>query len=137
MDQLGDYGTDPNACPPDHGLGVDGKPGQCPQSFGILQVRYPYHGPPVNQPTWPEAVSSTAYNADYTYAYWRGCYEGDFTWLNDVEHGSPYVAGDLWGCLGVWYSGRWHTPTAEGYIQAVKGYYSDQVWTRSSFVRAG
>ena len=45
---LGDWGTDASACPPGHGLGADGKPGQCPQSYGILQNRYPYE-----QASWP------------------------------------------------------------------------------------
>ncbi len=31
-----------NGCPPGHGPGVDGMPGQCPQSWGILQNRYPF-----------------------------------------------------------------------------------------------
>ena len=36
----GDWET--SGCPPGHGPGVDGKPGLCPQSWGILQNRYPY-----------------------------------------------------------------------------------------------
>jgi hypothetical protein len=35
----GDSGTDAAACPPGHGLGVDGTAGKCPQSYGILQTR--------------------------------------------------------------------------------------------------
>ena len=31
-----------------HGLGADGKPGQCAESYGILQNRYPYE-----QSAWP------------------------------------------------------------------------------------
>jgi autotransporter family porin len=133
MSTVGDYGTDPKACPPGHDLGVDGTPGQCPQSYGILQVRYPYHGPPAGNETWPEAEQSTAYNVDYTYSVWRACYEGDYTWLNTVDRGGTYAAGDLWGCVGMWFSGRWHTDAANGYIDAVRGYYDSQVWKDASF----
>ena len=134
MANLGDYGTDAANCVPRRGLGVDGKKGQCPESAGILQVRYPYHGPPASLATWPEAAESTAYNADYTYAVWRTCYEGGYAWLNDVEHSGTYAAGDLWGCLGVWFSGRWHTEPAEQYIAAVKDYVDQRIWTTRNFV---
>jgi hypothetical protein len=41
MDNKGDWGTDASRCPANHGPGMDGKPGTCPQSYGMLQVRYP------------------------------------------------------------------------------------------------
>jgi autotransporter family porin len=136
MSNLGDFGTDPAACPPDHGLGADGKAGQCPQSVGILQVRYPYHGPPAGRPTWPEAEQSTAYNVDYAYANWRSCYEGDVEWLNTTDRGATYAAGDAWGCVGVWFSGRWHTKPADDYIAAVHTYYDQHIWTTGSFINS-
>ena len=129
----GDFGNDASACPPNHGLGKDGQAGQCPQSYGILQVRYPYHGPPAGLDTWPEAETSTAYNADYMYSNWRSCYEGDETWLNTVERGEDYKAGDLWGCVGVWFSGRWKTADANWYIGVVQGYYNSKPWLNSGF----
>lgn len=137
MDAEGDWSTDAAACPTDHGLGVDGKDGQCPESFGLLQIRWLYHGPPANRPTWPEAVTSTAYNVDYTYAIWRSCYEGDLTWLNEVDKGATYAAGDAWGCLGVWFAGRWMTEPARQYIDAVRTYRNDRIWTTSDFRNAG
>ena len=79
---LGDWGTDAAACPPGHGPGADGKPGQCPQSYGILQNRYPFE-----QASWPGIADSTAMNADTAYAIWRSCYDGYETWLNNVPHG--------------------------------------------------
>jgi autotransporter family porin len=82
QDAKGDWGGDPDKCPPGHGLGVDGVPGQCPESWGILQNRYPYE-----QSAWPGMADSTAFNADLTYAIWRVCYEGYEWWLNDVERG--------------------------------------------------
>jgi len=131
MNVLGDFGTDATACPPSHPLGADGKPGQCPQSYGILQVRYPYHGPPAGRNTWPEAATSTAYNVDYTYAIWRSCYEGDLTWL-----GAGYAAGDIWGCVGVWFSGQWHSAAADTYIAFVRNYFDTQIWKTPSFISA-
>jgi hypothetical protein len=125
---LGDFGTDPARCPPGHGLGVDGTPNKCPESYGILQNRYPYE-----QSTWPAIGSSTAGNADTAYGIWRACFEGYESWLNTVDRGSQYAAGDAWGCIGRWYSGRWHTTAAEGYITNVNGYLSSRIWETPNF----
>lgn len=124
----GDWTTDASRCAPGHGLGADGQPGQCPESWGVLQNRYPYE-----QSAWPGIESSTAFNADAAYAIWRACYEGYEWWLNDVERGQPYAAGDAWGCMGRWFAGRWHTPPADDYITKVRGYLNDRVWEQPSF----
>jgi hypothetical protein len=124
----GDFGTDPTACPPGHGLGADGQAGQCPQSYGILQNRYPFE-----QTSWPGIGSSTAMNADTAYAIWRVCFDGYERWLNDVERGAQYGAGDAWGCVGRWFAGRWHTAPAEQYVAAVQGYESQRIWQTASF----
>jgi hypothetical protein len=131
----GDFATDPAVCPPGHEIGKDGKNGQCPESIGILQVRYQYHGPPAGLATWPEAETSTAYNVDYAYAVWRTCFEGDWLWLNEQDRVGTYGAGDAWGCVGVWFAGRWHTSEAEGYIGAVKANAASKIWRSSSFLR--
>ncbi|GAA4261691.1 hypothetical protein GCM10022255_095270 [Dactylosporangium darangshiense] len=128
MDNKGDWGTDASRCPANHGLGADGTPGKCPESYGMLQVRYPY-----NLAAFPDVEKSTAMNVDYAYAVWRDCYEGKMTWLNTVERGSQYAAGDAWGCMGVWFSGRWHTSAAEGYITRVRNYMSQRIWTTLNF----
>ncbi|WP_290863576.1 sigma-70 family RNA polymerase sigma factor [Hamadaea sp.] len=128
MDNKGDYGTDASRCPAGHGLGEDGAPGKCPESYGIMQVRYPY-----NMQAFPGVEKSTAMNADYAYAVWRSCYEGKMTWLNTVDRGSQYKAGDAWGCLGVWFAGRWHTDAAEQYVKRVKEYLSQRIWTTRNF----
>jgi hypothetical protein len=124
----GDWAGERAACPPGHGLGADGRPGECPQSYGILQNRYPYE-----RSAWPGINQSTAMNADTAYAVWRACFEGYERWLNDVERGRPYVAGDAWGCAGRWFSGRWHTRPAEDYISKVNGYLSHRVWEQPDF----
>ncbi len=123
---LGDWS--PSNCAPGHGLGVDGRPGLCPQSWGILQNRYPFQ-----QTSWPGIATSTAMSADTAYAIWRSCYDGYETWLNTVTHAGSYTAGDVWGCVGRWKAGRWHTPQAQRYIAAVKRYLRERVWTKANF----
>lgn len=128
QDTKGDWTTDASRCAPGHGLGVDGQPGQCPESFGILQNRYPYE-----KSAWPGIDTSTSFNADTAYGIWRACFEGYEWWLNDVERGWDYAAGDAWGCMGRWFSGRWHTAAAEYYIGRVKEYYNTRIWEQSYF----
>jgi hypothetical protein len=128
---LGDFGTDASACPPGHGIGADGVPGECPQSYGILQNRYPYE-----QQSWPGIGRSTAMNADTAYAIWRACYDGYETWLNTVPRGSQYHAGDSWGCIGRWFAGRWRTAPADGYIHKVRQYMVEKIWLTPDFKHA-
>ncbi|SNT61193.1 autotransporter family porin [Asanoa hainanensis] len=124
----GDYAADATRCAPGHGLGSDGRAGQCPESFGILQDRHPYQ-----KSAWPGVARSTAMNADLAYAIWRGCFEGYEGWLGKEERGSAYRAGDQWGCVGRWYSGRWHTPDSEDYIAKVKDYLKRRIWETRDF----
>ena len=112
----GDWTRNGDYCAPGHDLGEDGRPGQCPESWGILQVRYRFFNT-----AFPDAVQSTAFNADTAYAVWRACYEGYEWWLSD--HSTPeqaYQAGDAWGCIGRWYSGRWYDDLAERYIDCIQ-----------------
>jgi hypothetical protein len=125
---LGDWGTDPTACPPGHKLGADGTQGQCPQSYGILQNRYPFE-----KGSWPGIGRSTAMNADTAYAIWRSCYDGFEPWLNTVERSGTYHKGDMWGCVGRWFAGRWHTAPAQQYIAKVKKYESERIWLTPDF----
>ena len=124
----GDWAGDVGACPPGHGLGADGRAGECPQSYGILQNRYPYE-----RSAWPGIDRSTSMSADAAYATWRACFEGYERWLNEAERGRPYGPGDAWGCAGRWFSGRWHTEPAEDYIAKVKGYLRNRVWEQPQF----
>jgi hypothetical protein len=125
---MGDWTTDPTRCAPGHGIGVDGTPGQCPESWGILQNR-----DTGGAYAWPSIRNSTAFNADTAYAVWRACYEGYEWWLNDVEKGQNYVAGDAWGCVGRWFSGRWHTQPAQDYIGRVQANLNARVWEQPNF----
>ncbi len=122
----GDWGTDRTACPPGHRhLNAQG---QCAQSYGILQNRYPFE-----KSSWPGIGRSTAMNADTAYAIWRACYDGYETWLNTVERGSQYHKGDVWGCVGRWFAGRWRTAPALQYIAKVKQYKRERIWETPDF----
>lgn len=128
--KLGDWTTNAELCPPGHGIGADGRSGECPQSYGILQNRYS-----LEKSVWPGISVSTAMNADAAYAIWRSCYDGYEIWLNNVPDGRLYQAGDLWGCVGRWFAGNWYTPEAYRYIDLVKKYLSEQVWLQPYFAR--
>lgn len=94
-------------------------------SVGILQVKGA-DIPPTHPGTWPAAWNSTAFNVDYTLAIRRLCYEGKETWLHDKN--ASYAAGDMWGCIGRWYSGGWHDAGANQYIQKVQSALAAKTW---------
>jgi len=123
---LGGWTTNPAECPPGNKPGQDGKPGECPVTYGILQNTYGNGG-------WPAIARSTAMNADAAYAIWRACYDGYQTWLNSTPRGGQYRQGDVWGCLGAWFSGQWRNPPALGYIAQVQRYLHQKIWLKPSF----
>jgi hypothetical protein len=124
--QRGDWTTDQSYCPPGT---FDGS--GCYQSYGILQIKWYYF-----QDTWPMSRYDTAFNAEYVYGMIRACYEG---WTTYLEQGTPlpgypqYAAGDLWGCLGRWYSGWWYTQGAVNYIASVRAALAQEVWISPNF----
>ncbi|HVN13166.1 MAG TPA: hypothetical protein VMT69_13810 [Kineosporiaceae bacterium] len=85
-------------------------------SFGILQIKVSEH-----LGTWPWARDSTAYNVDYVLARRRACYEG---WTYD----GPVSRGDLWGCIGMWYSGTYGSGYAD-YVASVRHAFATRPWT--------
>ena len=114
--QLGD--SAPNTQP-----GLNGN-----SSVGILQVK---GGdiPPTHPGTWPYAWDSTSWNADYSFAVRCACFEGKFTWL-----GNGYKAGDMWGCVGEWYSGQWYdSGNTASYIASVKNHLANKDWLKPGF----
>ncbi len=130
----GDVTTDPNSCTPVYPIGTyNGVNNVCPESVGLLQVRWNYHTSAFED---NNAVFSTAYNIDYYGSVWRTCYDGGYGWLNDVEKGATYAAGDSDGCLGVWFAGRWRTAPALEYITNVKSNLTNRVWESTSFKSA-
>ena len=111
----------------------DGSPGVCPHSFGLLQVRW--NADRGSRGTFPLARDGTAFAVDYALAVWRACYEGYEVWLNDVERGQQYAAGDEWGCVGRWYAGRWYVNGAVEYVGAVQQHRAALTWRTIRFVR--
>jgi hypothetical protein len=98
------------------------------ESFGLLQIREPYH-----RVTFPSSRDSTSFNVDYTLASRRSCFEGYIGWLNQVQPGNDYRAGDQWGCFGMWFSGRWKDAPALNYISVVQGHLSRRTWAQPGF----
>ena len=106
-------------------------------SFGVGQVRRSAHGSAFQFPQ-VNAQNSTAYNLDYTYASWRACYEGVYGWLNQTsERNGTYGPGDVWGCLGVWFSGRWYWNN-DAYLNqqgdSVRWHYDNRTWLTPQFI---
>lgn len=100
------------------------------ESYGLLQVRRTYH-----EGTYPTSVHSVPFNVDYALAWRRACYEGYFNWI------PAEAKGDEWGCVGLWFSGRWKDgdPNVEygganWYIGKVKGYLNTKPWLSPDFV---
>jgi len=126
---LGDYVDDRAECPP----GYTTLP--CPVTFGIVGTK---------STSWPGIFpwnrDSTAASVDVLGGWLRGCYNGWVWWLRD--HGNQsrgaYHAGDLWGCVGAWYSGDWHDgpvsgPGGENYILSAEHWYKLRPWLRPTF----
>jgi Transglycosylase SLT domain len=96
--------------------------GNAGSAFGLFQIRIPYHC------CYPLIADSTAFNADYYGAYLRGLYNGRDGWLNTVPRGQTYKAGDLWGSVGEWASGRWHLGTSASYVAEVRKRLAQRTW---------
>jgi hypothetical protein len=93
------------------------------RSRGILQVKCWGAGTPHDY-TAPYCLTSTAYNADYALAWLRACYDGGFAevgWLPEASR------GDLWGCVGLWYSGELHRGD-ESYVASVRRNLAERAW---------
>jgi hypothetical protein len=124
--QRGDQTNDSTQCPPGTWNGSD-----CYQSFGILQIKYIY-----NKTAWPMSRDDTAFNAEYMYGIIRACYEGWTTYLYDrtpVAGYPRYHPGDIWGCVGRWYSGSWYDQGALAYIKSVKMQMANKTWQQPGF----
>ena len=124
--QLGDYTTNASLCPPGTWNGSS-----CYQSYGILQIKYTYF-----KTEWPMSRQDTAFNAEFVYGWIRNCYEGwtDYLYSVTPSPGYPtYHAGDIWGCLGFWFSGSWYTSGAINYINIIKQDYQQKPWLQPGF----
>ena len=126
----GDFVSDRSECPPGY------RTLPCPVTFGIVGTK---------STSWPGIFpwnrNSTAAAVDVLGGWLRGCYEGWVWWLR--QHGNRsrgvYHAGDIWGCVGAWFSGNWHdgasgTPgTGENYISRTRHWYAVRPWLRRGF----
>jgi hypothetical protein len=101
-------------------------------SFGLFQVRRPYH---CVEPVCAQFRDDAAFNADYYGGILRAYYDGKQTWLNDVrsENGRAYRRGDVWGSVGAWFSGRWWNAAARGYVAKVEHALATRVWRSAGF----
>jgi hypothetical protein len=126
---FGDYVHDAAKCLPGY------KKLPCPVTFGIVGTK---------STSWPGVFpwnrDSTAAAVDVLGGWLRGCYEGWVRWLRD--HGSrsreSYHAGDIWGCVGAWYSGDWHDgpaagPGGESYLLRAQYWEKFRPWLRRRF----
>jgi hypothetical protein len=110
-------------------------PGICPQTFsiaGVMSWQAPSWGRmPGNQNgTFPFNRDSTAFAVDYLASQLRGCYNGWEYWLKDSGH---YAKGDIWGCVGAWYAGDWHSSDANGYLHRVRTELNNRTWLESDW----
>jgi hypothetical protein len=111
--------------------------GSCPQTFSIVGLKSwqdPAWGAwPDNQNgTFPFNRNSTAFAVDYLGGELRGCHEGWESWLKTTGT-RGYAAGDLWGCVGSWYAGAWHTSDADNYIDQVRRALQTRPWLDSDW----
>jgi hypothetical protein len=109
----------------------------CPRTFsivGVMSWQDPSWGAlSGNQNgTFPFNRDSTAFAVDYLGAQLRGCFEGWERWLGTTGTGR-YAAGDLWGCVGAWYAGDWHSPDADGYVSRVRGELTGHTWLQADW----
>ena len=96
-------------CAPDDGADP------CPTSFGLLQNKWYF-----NRTAYPMLRTMTPFHLDWSAAKLRGCYEG--------RNGHP--AGDIWGCVGEWFSGAWDDADAVAYASRVKARLVARPWSR-------
>jgi len=98
------------------------------ESYGLMQVKKSVH-----TGTYPLSSQSSAFNADYYGMVARYYYDGCGGWLNTMDKGRTYAAGDMVGSLGAWYAGRWYTTAATGYATKVKDFQRSRPWATAGF----
>ena len=92
-------------------------------SYGLMQIKRETGEPWTGWTgTHPLSQVSTAFNVDYYGAVIRACYEG--YWGH---------TGDLWGCVGSWYSGGWYDQGAQNYIASAKQKLTSRTWAQPGF----
>jgi hypothetical protein len=120
-----------------HDYQADYGRGLCPKTFsiaGVMSWQDPAWGRMRGNQngTFPFNRDSTAFALDFVASDLRGCLEGWEPFLADTGTGT-YAAGKLWGCVGAWFSGDWHSPAANRYIHLVRGELADRTWLERSW----
>ena len=106
--------------------------GLCPQTFSILGIKswwdpaWGFNFAGNQNGSFPFNRNSTAFAADYYAAELRTCLESWVLWLPDTTN-------DLWGCVGYWFSGDWHSAAADQYAAEVQGHLNNHVWLQPGF----
>jgi hypothetical protein len=117
----------------DYGVGL------CPKTFsiaGVMAWQAPSWGRMRSNQngTFPFSRNSTAYALDYLGGSLRGCFEGWQRWLDNTGT-QDYRPGDMWGCVGSWYSGSWHDAAGEGYSSRVRAELANRTWLAAGWAR--
>ena len=86
----------------------------CPTSFGLLQSKW-YFRPGL----YPWTRTSTAFSLDASLAE-IGCLDG-------LGYSGTKTRGDIWGCIGFWYSGEFGT-NDRAYIADVQSKLKEKAW---------
>jgi autotransporter family porin len=116
--QLGDHTHNAAACK------KIGKAAPCYQTYSLVQIKGTIH-----PGTYPQSALSVPFAVDYAMAFLHACYNGAFTWL-----GNGYRAGDIWGCVGMYYSGTWRHAGGSKYVAQVKHHIGTKAWNTPNFV---
>jgi hypothetical protein len=96
------------------------------ESVGLFQVRCLWGR--FHVAACPSSRLSSAYNADYALAFRRACYEGLFWFWFPSDPAQKKMRGDVWGCIGMWFSGRYRDDRAEEYVARVRAYATEKPW---------
>ena len=98
-------------------------------SFGLYQVRRPYH-------CWDEcpiARRFTAFNADYYGGIIRAYFDGQMGWLNTVERGKDYAPGRHLGQRRRLVLGPLVHPAEPGLHRVVQQRLAERTWLQGDF----
>jgi hypothetical protein len=129
QETVGTWTTTLDDCPPGAPTRSGRGSTECPETYGLYQIMW--HWVP---DTWPMVRDDTAFHVDLALGLRRVCFEGWATYLaENAPAGTPYVAGDAWGCGGADFSGNWYDRAAQTHITAIKQLVNEHPWTLADF----
>jgi hypothetical protein len=118
------------------GTFIDPKRPNGPESYGICQIKWRSwrpNPPMTGDGTYPWCEISTPYALDFYGAVIRGLFEGWNQWMKGgyaiyQQNLATGQRGDIWGCIGNWYSGDWYGLTTTSYLTNVKTFLQTTPW---------